>query len=500
MSEDTFLILGDQLFEPELIKTHGCKRVFMAEDYGLCTSEKHHKLKLYLYLCAMREYRDELQKVGIKVDYFSIEDRSDDLSYQEFFVNFIKSNKIGLVKIFEIENKDFEKEIINTVQSAGVAVVSIQTPMFMFSRTEFDSLYGDNKTFRLGNFYKVGRKKFDVLIDNDGIPEGGRWSFDEENRKKIPPKTEIPSLKKFALSNYHNPVVNIVEKYFSNHAGNIENIWFPVRRKQALELLDDFLEYRLNNFGKYEDAMLENKNFLFHSGISAMLNTGLLTPNIVLEKTLKLFEDKKVPLNSVEGFIRQILGWREFVRGIYHLRGSKQKQSNFWGNNRGLAKSWYDGTTGILPLDDCIKSALNDGYSHHIPRLMVICNLMNMCEINPKFIYNWFMEMYIDASDWVMTPNVFGMATYSDGGLMSTKPYTCSSNYILKMSNYPKGEWCEIVDGLYWRFVEKNKKFYFSNPRLSFQTRALDRLQEERKALIFRKAAQFLEKNTIVST
>ncbi len=498
MSEDIFLILGDQLFEPKLLKTYGCRRVFMAEDYGLCTYEKHHKLKIYLYLCAMREYRDELQRLGIIVDYFSIENRLDKLSYQNFFVNFIKSKKITSVNIFEIENKDFEEKIISSVQAAGVKIKTILSPMFLFSRNEFNSLYGRNKTFRLGNFYKVGRKKFDILIDKYGVPEGGKWSFDEENRKKIPPKTHIPNLKKFEFSKHHDSVAKTVEEYFPDHAGNVQEIWFPVKRKHALDLLDDFLERRLSNFGTYEDAMLENKNFLFHSCISAMLNIGLLTPDIVVEKTIKLFKDKKAPLNSVEGFIRQILGWREFIRGIYHLRGCEQKKSNFWGNNRGLTESWYNGTTGIIPLDDCIKSAINDGYSHHIPRLMVICNIMNMCEINPKFIYNWFMEMYIDASDWVMIPNVFGMATYSDGGLMSTKPYTCSSNYILKMSDYSKGEWCDVVDGLYWRFVQKNKQFYFSNPRLSFQVRAFNRLKEERKEVIFRKANQFLETHTVV--
>ena len=227
-----------------------------------------------------------------------------------------------------------------------------------------------------------------------------------------------------------------------------------------------------------------------------MLNVGLITPDIVIEKALDLFKKNKAPLNSIEGFIRQILGWREFIRGIYQLRGSKQKNSNFWGHQRKLSQSWYDGSTGLLPLDDCIKSAVKDGYSHHIPRLMVICNLMNMCEIDPKFIYKWFMEMYIDASDWVMIPNVFGMATYSDGGLMSTKPYTCSSNYILKMSNYEKGAWCDVIDGLYWRFVQKNINFYSSNPRLSFQTRVLSRMSEDRKVLIFKKAEEFLETHT----
>ena len=497
MENNTFLLLGNQLFDPKILKDQGCNRVFMAEDYGLCTYEKHHKLKIYLYLCAMREYKDELQRNGIQVDYFSLEDRTDKQTYIEFFINFLNKEKIDRINIFEIENKFFEKKVLTSLEGAGVEYDLSATPMFLFSRKEFDSLYGKNKTFRLGNFYKVGRKKFNILVDNEGNPLDGRWSFDEENRKKIPANTNIPELPKFAPSKYHDAVSTLVEKHFFEHPGSTKNVWFPVTRLKALELLDDFLIQRLANFGAYEDAMLKDQNFLFHSCISAMLNIGLITPDIVIKKALDLFKKNKAPLNSIEGFVRQILGWREFVRGIYQLRGAKQKKSNFWGHQRKLSQSWYDGSTGLLPLDDCIKSALKDGYSHHIPRLMVICNLMNMCEIDPKYTYKWFMEMYIDASDWVMIPNVFGMATYSDGGLMSTKPYTCSSNYILKMSNYERGAWCDVIDGLYWRFIQKNIDFYSSNPRLSFQTRVLSRMSEDRKTLIFKKAEEFLVAHTM---
>ena len=497
MENNTFLLLGNQLFDPKILKDQGCKRVFMAEDYSLCTYEKHHKLKIYLYLCAMREYKDELQRNGIQVDYFSLEARTDKQTYIEFFINFLNKEKIDRINIFEIENKFFEKKVLTSLEGAGVEYDLSATPMFLFSRKEFDSLYGKNKTFRLGNFYKVGRKKFNILVDNEGNPLDGRWSFDEENRKKIPANTNIPELPKFAPSKYHDAVSTLVEKHFFEHPGSTKNVWFPVTRLKALELLDDFLIQRLANFGAYEDAMLKDQNFLFHSCISAMLNIGLITPDIVIQKALDLFKKNKAPLNSIEGFVRQILGWREFVRGIYQLRGAKQKKSNFWGHQRKLSQSWYDGSTGLLPLDDCIKSALKDGYSHHIPRLMVICNLMNMCEIDPKYTYKWFMEMYIDASDWVMIPNVFGMATYSDGGLMSTKPYTCSSNYILKMSNYERGAWCDVIDGLYWRFIQKNIDFYSSNPRLSFQTRVLSRMSEDRKTLIFKKAEEFLVAHTM---
>ncbi len=241
----------------------------------------------------------------------------------------------------------------------------------------------------------------------------------------------------------------------------------------------------------------KSKNFLFHSCISPFLNIGLITPTEVIDKAVQYADKNSIPLNSLEGFIRQIIGWREFVRGIYQEEGLNQLNSNYWGNKKKLASSWYDGTTGIVPLDDCIKTTLEDGYIHHIPRLMVISNIMNLCGVNPKEIYKWFMEMYIDSSEWVMVPNVFGMATYADGGLMSTKPYTCGSNYILKMSDYKRGDWCDTLDGLYWSFTEKNRDFYQSNPRLSLLTRSLDRLDPVRKKHIFSEAKKFIENNTI---
>ena len=259
--------------------------------------------------------------------------------------------------------------------------------------------------------------------------------------------------------------------------------------------MDEFFRERIKFFGDYEDAVTDKSNTVFHSALSPLINLGLITREEIITKLKKI--ENKVPMNSLEGYVRQIIGWREFIRGIYHEEGALQSRSNYWKHSKKLTSSWYDGTTGIDPLDDCIKTTLKDGYIHHIPRLMVISNIMNLCGVDPKEIYKWFMEMYIDSSDWVMVPNVFGMATYADGGMMSTKPYTCGSNYILKMSNYKKGDWCDTLDGLYWKFTEKNRKFYENNPRLALLTRSLDRLNPERKNHIFKKAEDFIKQNTI---
>ena len=497
MGKNFYIILGNQLFEPKLLKKNNCNEVFMAEDFGLCTEFKYHKSKIYLFLAAMREYRDELLKNSIKVNYFELDQRTDELEYVDFLIDFLKNNKIQEINIYEIEDKPFEVKFLKKLAQNQIEVKITKSPMFLFSREEFIEMAKGKKTYRMASFYQKARKKLNILVDETGNPVGGKWSFDEDNRKKIPKNVEPPLEIKSVLSKNHHQLVETINQHFKNHPGSLDNIWFPVQRLEAKKQLRNFLKDKFKDFGTYEDAMIEGGNFLYHSCLSALLNIGLLTPDEVISETLKFSEKNSIPLNSLEGFIRQIIGWREFIRGIYHAEGVNQSNSNYWNNSKKLTSSWYDGSTGIEPLDDCIKTTLKDGYIHHIPRLMIISNIMNMCGVHPKEIYKWFMEMYIDSSEWVMVPNVFGMATYSDGGLMSTKPYTCGSNYILKMSNYKKGDWCDKLDGIYWSFTEKNRKFYEVNPRLSLLTRSLDKLDPERKKRIFKAAKEFINENTV---
>ena len=497
MESKLFVILGNQLFDPKILKENKCNEVFMAEDYELCTYFKHHKLKLFLFLTAMREYRDELKNKSFSVNYFELQNRKKNENYIDFLIKFLKDKEISEIDIFEIEDKGFENLFLKELVGVGVKVNIIKSPMFLFERSDFVSMAKGKKVYRMSSFYQKARKTLKILMDENDKPIGGKWSFDEENRKKIPKNITPPEMIAFKESKYSAEVKNLINSNFNDHPGNLDKIWFPVDRAGAQKQLDNFLKIRFENFGIYEDAMLENKNFLFHSCISPFLNIGLLTPHKVIDKTLQFAKKNNIPMNSVEGFVRQIIGWREFIRGIYHEEGEVQLNSNYWKHTKKLTQSWYDGTTGIDPLDDCIKTTLKDGYIHHIPRLMVISNIMNLCGIDPKEIYKWFMEMYIDSSDWVMVPNVFGMATYADGGMMSTKPYTCGSNYILKMSNYKKGDWCDTLDGLYWKFTEKNRKFYENNPRLALLTRSLDKLEPSRKKHIFKQAENFIKQNTI---
>ena len=284
-------------------------------------------------------------------------------------------------------------------------------------------------------FYEQQRRKLNLLIENNQ-PIGGKFSFDKENRKKTPKDLILPNIPKGTNSLYLEEVKKLVTKKFSDHIGDIDHCWFPTSRKEAHDWCNNFIEHRLNLFGDYEDAIDTRCDFLFHSAMSPIINCGLITPLEIIDKVRKVQD--KIPLNSLEGFIRQIIGWREFIRGIYQNYDHIQEKSNFFNHTNQLTSAWYSGSTTIIPLDHAIQQVMKLGYTHHINRLMVIGNMMLMCKIHPKESYRWFMECFIDSSDWVMGPNVYGMSQFSDGGIFATKPYLCGSNYIRKMSHFKK--------------------------------------------------------------
>jgi len=234
-------------------------------------------------------------------------------------------------------------------------------------------------------------------------------------------------------------------------------------------------------FGTYEDAIVSESSILNHSVLTPMLNIGLITPQEIIHKTIIYAESNNIPINSTEGFIRQIIGWREFIRGVYQARGSDQRTCNFWNFNKKIPRSFYNGTTGIYPIDQTIKKVLRTGYCHHIERLMVLGNFMVLCEFDPNEVYRWFMELFIDAYDWVMVPNVYGMSQFADGGLLSSKPYISGSNYLMKMSDYKKGAWQEIWDGLFWRFMDTNRAFFKQNPRLGMLVTMFDNMPQDKR-------------------
>jgi deoxyribodipyrimidine photolyase-related protein len=491
-SSNALLILGNQLF-PKLAVEN--VPIFMAEDHGLCTHYRYHKHKILFFLLSMRRYHSSLMQARQTVHYEPLTDHS---SLNSKLIRFIEENHIKTLHCYEIEDKFFETGLRQSLQKQGVELIIHPSPMFLTSRPEFASYLKDVKRPFMKTFYEKQRKRLKILVDKDLKPIGGQWSFDEDNRKPLPASITPPKIPTSLTpkDKGFDELVSIVEKFFSDHPGDLKDFWLPTDRKGALKLLSDFLKNRFEQFGPYEDALPPHSDFVFHSALSASINIGHLTPDEVVQEALKYAEKNKVNIASTEGFVRQIIGWREFIRGIYQNFSDTQESMNFWNHKRRITKHWYDGTTGIPILDRTISKVNRLGFCHHIERLMVLSNLMLLCEIDPQEVHRWFMEMFVDSSDWVMGPNVYGMGQFSDGGIFATKPYICGSNYLIKMSKEPKGPWCDIVDGLYWSFIEKHEGFYKKNPRMSVMVKALSNLSAERKKTIYKAAKEFRERVT----
>ena len=490
-------ILGNQLFPLKNIARYKNDHlIFMSEDYELCTYEKHHKLKILLFLSAMRSYAEKLKKNNFKIEYIKIDSIDFKKNYLDKIKKIIKSKKISEITSFEIEDKFFEKKVENFIKKNKLKWNKIQSPMFLNSREEFNIYLSKNKKPYMSTFYKYTRLNLNILMKKDGYPEGGKWSFDKDNRKKMPSNITIPRFPKIIETEHTKNLKPIVEKMFKNHPGNTNNFWFATEYNEVIKIFNFFIKEKSNLFGDYEDAVNQSNNILFHSALSPYINLGLITPDFIIAKILQFHKKNKIPINSLEGYVRQIIGWREFMRGIYQKYSDDMENGNFFKQNRRMKESWYKGKTGLPPLDYAIKNVLNHGWSHHIERLMILSNIMNLCELKPKIVYTWFMEMFVDSSDWVMVPNVYGMGLFSDGGIFATKPYICGSSYFMKMMDFKKGDWCNTMDGLYWRFINRNRNFFLKNPRLSMMVKIFDKMKSERKKLILSEAEKFIEKNT----
>ena len=492
----SLIVLGNQLFDPTHapLKGRSFDHVFMREDVELCTHFKYHKQKIALFLMAMRSYADELRAHEMTVDYETFGSPGE--TYESHLRKWLKKRAITHVSIFEIEDKFFEERIFAALKAAKVEIEILKSPMFLTSREQFKAYLAKSKKPFMRTFYEQQRKRLKIMVDENQDPVGGKWSFDELNRLPLPKKTQPPDPLLKHPSEHFEDVRALVEKHFSDHPGELDSVWFATTRKGAVKWLDTFLEERFANFGPYEDALASHSDFVFHSVLTPYLNTGLLTPDLVIQKAIRFANKNKLNISSVEGFVRQVIGWREFIRGIYQNFSETQDEANFFKHKRKLKPCWYDGTTGIEPLDFVIKKADRFGYAHHIERLMVVGNLMLLCEVDPREAHRWFMEMFIDSSDWVMGPNVYGMAIFSDGGIFATKPYICGSNYYRKMGGYKAADWCDGVDGLYWGFIDKHSKFFASNQRLSMGVRAVEKMDPVKKDRIYKAAKELRNRIT----
>ncbi|MBC7390215.1 MAG: cryptochrome/photolyase family protein [Opitutaceae bacterium] len=481
-----FIVFPHQLFELHLNAPSG-SRFFLLEDPLYFSQYKFHKQKLILHRASMKCFEGRLQEKGCEVHYWDF-NRLE--SYNDLVAQLIKQ-EIRAIKYYNTTDDWLEQKILR--EFSGFQLQRLETPMFLSSEEFLKNQFEGKKHFSMASFYIEQRKRLSILVENKK-PIGGKWSFDSDNRKKLP-KSVSPPIVWSPLSNqFVSEAKEYINQHFPENPGQVENFQFAVTHQDAKQCLEDFLQNRFIFFGPYEDAISTAQTHIFHSILTPYLNTGLLTPETVVKEVLAFAETNDIPLNSLEGFLRQIIGWREFMLGVYLYKGRRERTVNFWDHKRKLPYSFWEGNTGIAPLDMVIKRVITNAYTHHIERLMVMGNFMFLCEIDPDEIYKWFMEMYIDAYDWVMVPNVYSMSQYAGGGTSTTKPYFSGSNYILKMSDIKPGEWCEVWDGLYWRFIHKYKEFFQGNPRLSTMTIHLRNMSKEKLDKHISVAEAFLEK------
>ncbi len=498
------LVLGDQLhrgwFTPSPLQLPAGSRVLMIEDLAVASTYRYHQLRLLHTFVAMRSFRDALNERGLAVRYFELP-ASTGVSFWERLAAELGEGRE--LQVAEIADRGFEQRLQQFCREQGVRLTVLPSPAFLESVAESRAWFEGRRRPFMKTFYERQRRRLGLLLDADGTPSGGRWSFDTENRRRLPKGYQEPPLPAVAVSPHEPAVRQLIATHFAAHPGVLGELWIPFDHDGADAWLQRFLKDRLDGFGPYEDALSQRQGSLNHSLLSPLLNIGLLNPAAVIESTLAHVQQRRidgqpVPIASLEGFLRQVIGWREFVRGIDRVHGDTQASRNFWNHRRRLAPCWNNGSSGLPPLDTAIERLNRTGYNHHIERLMVISNLMLLCEIQPAEVHRWFMECYLDSYEWVMGPNVYGMGQMSDGGIFATKPYICGSNYILKMGDFKRGPWCDIWDGLYWRFIDRHREFFQANPRLSMMVRLLDRMDPIRRDGLFLAAEAFLEGATMV--
>ncbi len=444
--------------------------VVLVEDPLFFKQYQFHVQKLVLHRASMTEFMQRCESLGKKV--YRIASKS--MSCSSEIGAFLKAKKLSKALAVEPTDDWLKRLVSDGCREAKIELQWLADPSFLTPTDVMQQWAEKREHYRFTDFYMQQRKRLGLLLDEKGKPVGGKWTFDTENRKRLPKGHVVPPLKTPNTLASVSEAKRYVSKEFPNAIGQVDDFCYPVTPEQATTWLDTFIDDRLASFGDYEDAISKEETFLFHSVLTPMLNIGLVTPEQIVNQVVA--RSDQVSLNSLEGFLRQVIGWREFIRLVYVHSGSRQRTTNAWKLTRTLPASFYTGSTGITPFDQSVKRTLKYAYCHHIERLMVLGNFMLLCDVEPDAVYRWFMELFIDAYDWVMVPNVYGMSQHADGGLMTTKPYISGSSYILKMSDYAKGEWCEVWDALYWRFIDRERDFFSANPRMRVMVGQLDRM------------------------
>ena len=484
------LLFPHQLFADSPLLRLG-HPLWLVEEPLFFTQFAFHRQRLVYQRATLLHYCQRLQQQGLTVNHLRYDEAAAEVRHLPAALR-----QQGITDLYCHDPVDdwLQRRLQSACAAAGVALHLAATPQFINDTSMLAAEFPPKrKSFLLQTFYQRQRQQHGALLDENGVPSGGQWSFDADNRLRYPARQQAPPLQLPAETPLLLQTRQQIAAAFPRTPGAIAGpLHYPLTHEQAAAWLEDFLDWRFAGFGPYEDAIVADAHVLHHSVLSPMLNNGLLTPQQVLDAVLRHADAAAIPINSVEGFVRQLLGWREFIRGIYHFRGRAQRTANHFGCSRPMPAAFYDGTTGLPPVDITIRKLLATGYCHHIERLMVLGNIMLLCEINPDAVYRWFMELFIDAYDWVMVPNVYGMSQFADGGLMATKPYLSGSNYLRKMSDFSAGPWCDIWDALFWRFLGRHRAVFAGNPRTALLLGTLDRMQPGRRDSMLATAEQFL--------
>ena len=498
------LILGDQL-SPEISSLDGFEvskdTILMCEIWNEATYVKHHKKKIAFLFSAMRHFARELKESGYNVEYVKLNDKDNTGFFKTEVERTIKKHKFDHIVVTHPGEYRVLKDMQSWEQDLGIPVKIKSDDRFLCTTEEFAKWAKDRKQLRLENFYREMRKKHSILM-NGSDPVGGQWNYDSENRK--PPKSglKIPKPYSSDADGISQEVIDMVAEHFSDHFGDLDPFYFAVTRDQAIQALKLFIEYRLKDFGKFQDAMIEGEPWMYHSHIGFYLNCGLLLPMECVKAAEEAFNQDKAPLNSVEGFIRQIIGWREYVRGIYWLKMPDYANENFFGAKRNLPDFYWTAETKMNCIRQCVLETKKNAYAHHIQRLMVLGNFALISGIDPVQVNEWFLIVYADAYEWVELPNVSGMILFADGGVLASKPYAAGANYINKMSNYCKNCSYQVAkkngpnacpfNYLYWDFLARNRDKLQSNHRISMMYKTYDRMDEDKKDAINHDSQQFL--------
>ncbi len=499
------LILGDQL-SPSLSSLSDCDKaadkLLICEVWDEATYVKHHKKKIAFVFSAMRHFADSLKAQGFALSYTKLDDGENAGSFKGEVARMIAAHAITKLVVTSPGEYRLLADMQSWQDELGIEVEIRPDDRFLCSPEDFASWADGRKKLRMEYFYRDMRRRYRVLLEGDE-PVGGKWNYDAENRK--PPKQglDVPAPYCVAPDAITSEVMELVESRFSNHFGDIEPFHFGVTRQHALDALNQFIALRLPQFGDYQDAMIEGEPWMYHAHIGFYLNCGLLLPLECIEAAEQAYRDNHAPLNAVEGFIRQILGWREYIRGIYWLKMPDYAEENFFNADRDLPDFYWTGETKMNCLRQCVSETKENAYAHHIQRLMVLGNFALISGIAPAQVNDWFLSVYADAYEWVELPNVSGMVLFADGGYLASKPYAAGGSYINKMSNYcencsykaaqKNGPDACPFNYLYWDFLARNRNQLKSNHRMGMMYRTYDKMDEAKKQAIEDDSQLFLE-------